>query len=597
MIFDGMLRNLDNVSGKFLMYPRFIQTFLDKQLDGLPTHKEKYAALFHTKKVFTNIKRIGIGFSGKETPLFPIMVRPNQVQMGEGLAQPTDTQHTPTFGMPPLKPKKTQKPRQPKRKTTKVPQPSKSIDIAAIDGLERRVKKLEKKHRSRTHKLKRLYKVGLTAKVISSTYDEALDKEDTFKQGRIDEIDIDEDIAQVSTHDDVGTQDNIVKDEGIEDVREKELVKVVTTTNMIVDIVVDVAHVTTAIADITVSAAETIVTTAPTITAEYTKINVKGRIVGNKMHKAFPLLVIEFPLAEEVPTASEESFHCQKKRDATAIRIALLGILVESDTPKKKKLQEQIDAQMDRELEEQQEREDLRMNKQIARDVEVARIHAEEEIQAMIDSLDKSNETVAKYLQEYQQFSSDLSLEKKIELIGDLVKYQDHYKKLEDFIPMGSKEEAERLKRKGLSLEQESAKKLKSSDEVPKEHMDREDMNQLWDLVKESLSNRQPTSDKEMELWVELKRLYEPDDEDQLWTHTQNFMHAPVEWKLYDMCRVHQVTSKDKEIFMLVEKDYPLRKEEVPTASEESSHCQKKRDATAKRIVLLGKCPMITPRL
>nr|GEV19883.1 hypothetical protein [Tanacetum cinerariifolium] len=46
--------------------------------------------------------------------------------------------------------------------------------------------------------------------------------------------------------------------------------------------------------------------------------------VGNKMHKAFPLLVIEFPLAEEVPTASEESSHCQKKRDDTAKRIALL---------------------------------------------------------------------------------------------------------------------------------------------------------------------------------------------------------------------------------------------------------------------------------
>nr|GFD20772.1 hypothetical protein [Tanacetum cinerariifolium] len=108
-------------------------------------------------------------------------------------------------------------------------------------------------------------------------------------------------------------------------------------------------------------------------------------------------------------------------------------ILVESDTLKKKKLQEQIDAQVARELEEQQEREDMRMNKQIARDAEVARIHAEEEIQAMIDSLDKSNETVAKYLQEYQQFDLDLSLEKKIELISDLMKYQDHYKKVYKF--------------------------------------------------------------------------------------------------------------------------------------------------------------------
>nr|GEU41434.1 ribonuclease H-like domain-containing protein [Tanacetum cinerariifolium] len=91
-------------------------------------------------------------------------------------------------------------------------------------------------------------------------------------------------------------------------------------------------------------------------------------------------------------------------------------------------------------------------------------------------------------------------------------------------------------------------------------HFDREDLNQLWALVKESLSIRPATSDKEMKLWVELKRLYEPDVEDQLWTHTQNMMHALVEWKLYDTCGVHHVTSKDKEIFMLVEKDYPLRK-------------------------------------
>nr|GEW65892.1 hypothetical protein [Tanacetum cinerariifolium] len=92
-------------------------------------------------------------------------------------------------------------------------------------------------------------------------------------------------------------------------------------------------------------------------------------------------------------------------------------VMVESDTPKKKRLQEQIDAQVARELEEQQEKEDMRMNKQIARDTEVARIHAEEELHGMIDSLDKSNETIAKYLQEYQDFASELPLEKRIELI------------------------------------------------------------------------------------------------------------------------------------------------------------------------------------
>nr|GEW22371.1 leucine-rich repeat protein [Tanacetum cinerariifolium] len=195
------------------------------------------------------------------------------------------------------------------------------------------------------------------------------------------------------------------------------------------------------------------------------------------------------------------------------------------------------------ELEEQLEREDQIRSEQIARDVEIARIHAEEELQIMIDGLDRTNETVAKYLQEYHQFASELPIKRRIELITDL-------------------EEAKRIKRKGLNLEQESAKKQKTSEElVPIEevyfealqvkhpiidwkvytdgqrsywkitrlggssasyqffidllkHLDMEDLNKLWILVKETLSNRPPTSDKEMELWVELSRLYEPDNED-----------------------------------------------------------------------------------
>ncbi|GJX16892.1 hypothetical protein Tco_0217724 [Tanacetum coccineum] len=69
-------------------------------------------------------------------------------------------------------------------------------------GLKRRVKKLEKKQKSRTHKLKRLYKVGLSAKVIFSDEEASLgDQEDASKQGRkILDIDADEDITLDSTH-------------------------------------------------------------------------------------------------------------------------------------------------------------------------------------------------------------------------------------------------------------------------------------------------------------------------------------------------------------------------------------------------------------
>nr|GEV39463.1 reverse transcriptase domain-containing protein [Tanacetum cinerariifolium] len=46
---------------------------------------------------------------------------------------------------------------------------TKTAQQTKIDGLKRRVKKLEKKQRSRTHKLKRFYKVGLTARVSATT--------------------------------------------------------------------------------------------------------------------------------------------------------------------------------------------------------------------------------------------------------------------------------------------------------------------------------------------------------------------------------------------------------------------------------------------
>nr|GFB35098.1 hypothetical protein [Tanacetum cinerariifolium] len=105
--------------------------------------------------------------------------------------------------------------------------------------------------------------------IISSSNDEALDKEDTSKQGRIDKIDADKDIALVSTHDDE------LQDKGIEDVGEEEVVKVVTAAKMLIDTAVDVTQVTTAIANVRVSAAETIVTTTPTIIEESTKTNLK----------------------------------------------------------------------------------------------------------------------------------------------------------------------------------------------------------------------------------------------------------------------------------------------------------------------------------
>ncbi|GJW10033.1 hypothetical protein Tco_1575860 [Tanacetum coccineum] len=89
------------------------------------------------------------------------------------------------------------------------------------------------------------------------------------------------------------------------------------------------------------------------------------------------------------------------------------------------------------------------------------------------------------------------------------------------------------------------------------ENFDRDDLVKLWDLVRERFSSTEPTDDKERALWVELKRLFEPDTDDLL--ELQRYMHDPLTWRLYDTCGVHHVsTETGLDIFMLVEKDYPM---------------------------------------
>ncbi|GJT90553.1 ribonuclease H-like domain-containing protein, partial [Tanacetum coccineum] len=83
---------------------------------------------------------------------------------------------------------------------------TKTTQANEIDSLKRRVKKLERKDRSRTHGLKRLHKVGMSRRVESSRDADSLG-EDASKQGRrINAIDADEDITLVNVQDDVDNE-------------------------------------------------------------------------------------------------------------------------------------------------------------------------------------------------------------------------------------------------------------------------------------------------------------------------------------------------------------------------------------------------------
>ncbi|GKA48045.1 hypothetical protein Tco_0741003 [Tanacetum coccineum] len=79
----------------------------------------------------------------------------------------------------------------------------------------------------------------------------------------------------------------------------------------------------------------------------------------------------------------------------------------------------------------------------------------------------------------------------------------------------------------------------------------------LGSLVKEKFNSIEPTYDKERKIWVELKRLFEPDTDDELWKF-QKHIHD-LTWRLYDSCGVHHVsTKKGIDIYMLVENEYTL---------------------------------------
>ncbi|GJU21032.1 hypothetical protein Tco_1154374 [Tanacetum coccineum] len=115
---------------------------------------------------------------------------------------------------------------------------TKTIQALEIDSLKRRGKKLKKKQKSRTHKLKILYKVGLSAKAISSNDKASLgDQEDASKQGRkILDIDVDKDITLDSTHFDIDPDTFRVHDLHGDEVfveTQEPVVNAVTTTSTI----------------------------------------------------------------------------------------------------------------------------------------------------------------------------------------------------------------------------------------------------------------------------------------------------------------------------------------------------------------------------
>ncbi|GJY01629.1 hypothetical protein Tco_0359781 [Tanacetum coccineum] len=111
-------------------------------------------------------------------------------------------------------------------------------------------------------------------------------------------------------------------------------------------------------------------------------------------------------------------------------------------------------------------------------------------------------------------------------------------------------------KRTGAELVQESTKKQKVEDDKEIAEIKKEDLVELYKLVKAKYKSTRPVEDLDLVLWNDLKTMFKPHVEDAVWKNQQDY--KVLSWKLYDSCRVHFLRIQHVQIYMLVEKKYPL---------------------------------------
>ncbi|GKA11072.1 hypothetical protein Tco_0690505 [Tanacetum coccineum] len=189
-IFDHMMKNLEG-EVKFLMYTRFVQVFLDKQVERMSKHKGIYVTPSHTKKIFANMKREGKGFSRRITPLFQTMMVQAPEDMGEDSAAPTDSHSTPIITQPSSsKPQK----KKSKRKQRKDSGPQDPIHDEATNEEPISTLSCDLPQSG----LKRLRKVGSASRVESSNDVSLGAQEDASKQVRkIANLDVDAEVTLI----------------------------------------------------------------------------------------------------------------------------------------------------------------------------------------------------------------------------------------------------------------------------------------------------------------------------------------------------------------------------------------------------------------
>nr|GEW70504.1 hypothetical protein [Tanacetum cinerariifolium] len=530
-IFDSMIRNVDSPS-KFLMYPRFLPVVMDNQVDYMTTYNTRYTSLALTQKVFANMRRVGKGFSGVETPLFASMLVQPRPQAKEevdipvspaqpsitrapsppALQDPTSTSHATPLQDQPLIPHASPQQKQP---TT----PHESFMPLLITLMEtylkKRVKKLEKKQKS---------------------------KYSGFKRGKIEAIDADEGITLV----DVETNEEVVA-MGAESQGRLNQEDVSAVEPKVFDD-----------EDVTMKMAQTL------IKMKAKKAKLLDGQIAQKLHDEEN--IDWSAAAKQVQERHLDSIkkYQNLKKKPVSIAQARKNMIIYLKNMSGYKMEYFRGMTYDR-VRPIFEREYKKVQTLFKPDKDVEepkkkRVADETLLQESFKKLRASEVLGSESTQEIPSNDPKEVTEEDVQNMLEIVPVPEFkVEALHVKYPIidweihteGSRVYWKIIRVGGIT------EAYKVFEDMLK-GFDRKDLVALWNLVKEKFSSAVPSEDKEKALWVELKRLFEPDADDVLWK-LQRCMHAPLTWKLYSDCEVHHVSStRGHDIFMLTEKDYPL---------------------------------------
>nr|GEU74607.1 hypothetical protein [Tanacetum cinerariifolium] len=634
---EGFEQIIDFLSGSYIHYA------LTNQVGDLSTHTTRFISLALTQKVFANMRRVGKGFLRVETPLFEGMIAdrpPAEEELGAEqvhvdavvvavvvedvvedvahMANPSPPPHG--ISSPP------QEPSSPPYQPPYLPQPQDAegssllfqqvLDICyalacRVEGLENdkaaqqleivrlkaRVKKLEKIHMVKSSKFRRLKKVGTSQRVESLE-----DMENVFNQGRIIvDMDRDEEIELVADQEKDAKVEGRHADKQAElynldqdhsskvlsmqedDTEVQEAVEIVTTAKLMTEVV-------------TAAATQVVAASTPIPAAKPKILNIAAApAVSTRRRKG---VVIRDP-KEELPSNTPAENPKVKDKGKR--------ILIEVPKPIKKKDQIEMDAEYVRKLQEEFNKEHEETYKNIDWNVAFDHVQSKEpQYIKRYHGMKKKPQTESEvrknmifYLKNTKGYKMDFFKGMKYDEILPIfqAKFDANMRFLFKSREEMEEEDQEIIKSINETPAQKAAKRRKLSEEA----QEADDLRKRLEIVQDEdddvfveatpLAQKVPVMDYHMVVIDNKPR-------------NQKSVHGLAlvkRWKLMTSCGVHVITLLTVQLFLLVEKRYPLSRftleqlvnvarlqvdEEKLMLPSESKDCQSKIDAARLKLKL-----------